>query len=67
MHIERHFLKPPKTNNVFVLLWSWIREKYRQRFVYPKRLPTILLPNLRRVYPALEPKDQAFEFKETDV
>lgn len=67
MHIERHLIKPLKTNNVFILLWRWIREKYRQRFVYPKCLPTILLPNLRRVYPALEPKDLASEFKETDV
>lgn len=67
MHIVRQLPKPPKTSNVFVLLWRWIREKYRQHFVYPKCLPTILLPNLRRVYPALEPKDPASEHKETDV
>ena len=67
MYIEKHFKrqlpKPPKTNNVFVILWRWIREKYRQLFVYSKCLPIILLPELRRVYPALEPKDPDSELK----
>lgn len=67
MHIVRQLPKPPKTSNVFILLWWWIKEKYRQRFVSSRCLPTILLPELKRVNLALEPKDPASELKEAEA
>ena len=60
MHIVRQLPEPPKTNNVFVRLWRWIREKLR-RWRLRRRcryiLPNVLLPELRRIEPSLEPKD----------
>ena len=66
MHIIRQLPKPPKTNNIFVLLWWWIKEKYRRRRSL-RCLPTIPLPELRRVDITLKPNDSASELKETNI